>query len=62
MNELVLAAIKKARMEAEKEVVSENMMGIDFSALLWESRPVVRFVRKLEDFGFSEMQFKKGEW
>mgnify|MGYP003336115570 CR=1 FL=1 len=62
MNELVLAAIKKARIEAEKEVVSENMMGVDFSALLWECRPVVRFVREVEEFGRTEMQFKKGEW
>ena len=62
MNDINFAAIRKARMEAEKEIVSENMMGLDFVTLLWECRPVVRFVREVEEFGRTEMQFRKGEW
>lgn len=62
MNDIAIATIRKARMEAEKEIISENMMGLDFAALLWECRPVVRFVRKVEDFGTYDMEFKKGEW
>ena len=53
--------IQKIR-EAEKEVVSENMMGIDFRTLLCECRPAVQIMRITEDFGGYEMEFKKGEW
>ena len=49
-------------MEAEKEIISENMMGLDFRALLWECKPVVQIMRTTEDFGGYEMEFKKGEW
>ena len=49
-------------MEAEKEIISENMMGIDFQTLLYECRPVMRIMRITEDFGGYEMEFKKGEW
>lgn len=62
MNDILFANIRKARMEAEKEIVAENMMGIDFPALLCECRPVVRIMRMTEDFGGYEMEFKKGEW
>jgi len=62
MNDILFAGIRKARMEAEKEVVSENMMGIDFSTLLYECKPVVMLVRVSEDFGLYNMEFKKGEW
>jgi hypothetical protein len=62
MNDIAFAMIRKARMEAEKEVISENMMGIDFCALLCECGPAVRIMRITEDFGGYEMQFKKGEW
>jgi hypothetical protein len=62
MNDIALALVRKARMETEKEIVSENMMGIDFSALLCECRPVVQIMRITEDFGGYEMEFKKGEW
>jgi hypothetical protein len=62
MNDILFANIRKARMEAEKEVVSENMMGIDFPRLLCECRPVARIMRTTEDFGGYEMEFKKGEW
>lgn len=62
MNDILFANIKKARMEAEKEVISENMMGIDFTTLLYESEPLVELVRVSEEFGLYEMEFKKGEW
>jgi hypothetical protein len=63
MNELILAIIKKARMDAEKEVVSENMMGIDFTEMMCENKQSFRIIKVIdENFGFSEMQFKKGEW
>jgi len=62
MNDIIQAIIRKARMETEKEIVSENMMGLDFARLLWECKPVVRLVHVNENFGTSEMEFKKGEW
>jgi hypothetical protein len=49
-------------MEAEKEVVSENMMGLDFRTLLCECKSVIRVVHVNENFGTCEMEFKKGEW
>lgn len=62
MNDINFASIKKARMESEKEIVSENMMGIDFKTLLHECEPIVMLVRISEDFGLYNMEFKKGEW
>lgn len=62
MNDILFLNIRKARMEAEKEVVSENMMGIDFRMLLSECRPILQLIRIAEDFGGHEMEFKKGEW
>lgn len=62
MNDILFANIKKARMEAQKEIISENMMGIDFTTLLYESEPLVELVRVSEEFGLYEMEFKKGEW
>lgn len=62
MNDILFANIKRARMEAEKEVISENMMGIDFKTLLYECEPIVQMVRISEDFGLYTMEFKKGEW
>ena len=62
MNDILFAGIRKARMEAQKEIISENMMGIDFSTLLYECRPIVELVRISEDFGLYNMEFKKGEW
>jgi hypothetical protein len=62
VNDILIQNIRKARMEAEKEIVSENMMGLDFRALLWECKPVVQIMRTTEDFGGYEMEFKKGEW
>lgn len=55
-------SIKQARLEAEKEVISENLVGLDFSILLYESKPIVELVRLSEEFGLYEMEFKKGEW
>ena len=48
--------------EAEKEVISENMMGIDFAAMSCNTLSVIRIVQNMEDFGKNEMEFKKGEW
>jgi hypothetical protein len=62
MNDIVFASIKKARMEVEKETISENMMGLDFSTLLCECNVVTRAIYLAEDFGTTEMEFKKGEW
>lgn len=62
MNDIIFASIRKARMEAEKEVISENMMGIDFVAMSCNTKPVMSIVRITEDFGKNEMEFKKGEW
>lgn len=62
MNDILFAGIRKARMEAEEEVISENMMGIDFKTLLYECEPIVMLVRISEDFGLYDMEFKKGEW
>lgn len=58
----IWSSIKQARLEAEKEVISENLVGIDFSTLLYESQPLVELARISEEFGLYEMQFKKGEW
>ena len=46
----------------EKEIISENLMGIDFVTLMYECQPLVELVRLTEEFGLYEMQFKKGEW
>lgn len=54
--------IKQARLDAEKEIISENLVGIDFSTLVYECRPIVQLVRLSEEFGLYEMEFKKGEW
>jgi hypothetical protein len=62
MNDILLTNIRKARLEAEKEVISENLVGLDFSTLLYESQPLVELTRISEEFGLYEMQFKKGEW
>jgi len=62
MNDIAFANLRKARMEAEKEIVSENMVGIDFRTLLCECRPAIRVVHVNENFGTCEMEFKKGEW
>lgn len=62
MNDILFAGIRKARMEAEKEVISENMMGIDFCSLMYECNPAVQLVRVSEELGLYEMEFKKGEW
>jgi hypothetical protein len=62
MNDILFVNIRKARMEAEKEVVSENMVGIDFNTLIYECQPLVEMARITEEFGIYEMQFKKGEW
>ena len=62
MNDINFALLKKARMETEKEIISENMRGIDFSTLLCECKPIVRLVSIAEDFGMYDMEFKKGEW
>ena len=62
MNDIIFAKIRKARMEVEKEIISEHMMGIDFSALLYECKPALQIMCTTEEFGPNEMQFKKGEW
>lgn len=62
MNDIIFASIKKARVEAEREIISENLMGIDFHILLHECKPAVKVMRLSEDFGGYEMEFKKGEW
>lgn len=62
MNDILFANMRRARLEAQKEVISENMMGIDFATLLYESEPVVELVRVSEELGLYEMEFKKGEW
>jgi hypothetical protein len=54
--------IKQARLEVESEVVSENLVGLDFSTLLYESQPLVELTRISEEFGLYDMEFKKGEW
>lgn len=55
-------SIKQARLDAEKEVISENLVGLDFSIFLYESQPIVQITRISEEFGLYEMEFKKGEW
>ena len=62
MNDIEYAILKKARLEAEKEIVSENMMGLDFVAMSCNTATIMRLVRLTEDFGKNEMEFKKGEW
>lgn len=62
MNDILFAGIRKARMEAQKEIISENMMGIDFATLMYECNPAVQLVRVSEELGLYEMEFKKGEW
>ena len=48
--------------EAEKEVISENMVGVDFLRMMCETKTSMYVVRNTEDFGKNEMEFKKGEW
>jgi len=55
-------SMKQARLEAQLQVVSENLVGIDFSTLLYECQPIVMLVRLSEEYGLYEMEFKKGEW
>lgn len=62
MNDIDFALIRRARMEAEKEIISENLVGIDFSTLVYECKPIVQLVRIREELGLYEMEFKKGEW
>ena len=62
MNDIEYAILKKARMEAEKEVISENMVGVDFLRMMCETKTAMYVVRNTEDFGKNEMEFKKGEW
>ena len=54
MNTVILA-----RNELQKEVISENMMGIDFSSLLWQCRPTVLIMRLTEDYDGYEMEYRK---
>lgn len=60
MNDILFTNTREVQME--EEIISENMMGIDFQTLLHECRPSVMIVRLAEDFGFYHMEFKKGEW
>lgn len=62
MNDILYDVVRKARLEAEKEVVSENMMGVDFCALVCETKSSVRTMNLAEEYGKDEMEFKKGEW
>jgi hypothetical protein len=62
MNHIEYFLVLKARKDLEKEIVSENMLGLDFATLLYESNPVVQLTRITEEFGLYEMEFKKGEW
>lgn len=55
-------SVKQARLDAEKEVISENLVGIEFSSLVYECNPAVQLVRLSEELGLYEMEFKKGEW
>ena len=55
-------SVQQARLDAQKEVISENLVGIEFSSLVHECNPVVQLVRLSEELGLHEMEFKKGEW
>lgn len=61
MNDILNATIKKARKEIEQQVVSENMVGIDYLTLS-QYPAIVNLVAIKSDYGFLEMEFKKGEW
>ena len=53
--------IEKLRMEAQKEIISENLVGLEFATLLYESRPVVQLTRLTEEMGLYDLEYDKGK-
>lgn len=52
-------SMHQTREELHEEIVSENMMGIDFCSLLWECRPVVMLTRLTEELGLYDKEFSE---
>lgn len=60
-NEILKKQFLKARQEQLNEVVSENMVGIDFITMSTNS--IVLQVENInEKYGIHDMEFIKGEW
>ena len=60
-NEILKKQFLKARQEQLNEVVSENMVGIDYNAMSTNS--IVLQVESVnEKYGIHDMEFIKGEW
>ena len=60
-NEIVKKQILKARQEQLNEVVSENMVGIDYVTMS-TSTIVLQAESIHEKYGIHDMEFLKGEW
>lgn len=60
-NEILKKQFLKARQEQLNEVVSENMVGIDYLAMSTGS--IVLQTQSInEKYGIHDMEFIKGEW
>ena len=60
-NEILKKQFLKARQEQLNEVVSENMVGIDYITMSTNS--IVLQVESVnEKYGIHDMEFIKGEW
>ena len=60
-NEILKKQFLKARQEQLNEVVSENMVGIDYLAMSTNSI-VLQAKSVNEKYGIHDMEFIKGEW
>ncbi len=60
-NEILKMQFLKARQEQLNEVVSENMVGIDYLSM--SINPIVLQTQSVnEKYGINDMEFIKGEW
>ena len=60
-NEILKKQFLKARQEQLNEVVSENMVGIDYITM--STNPIVLQAESVnEKYGIHDMEFIKGEW
>lgn len=60
-NEILKMQILKARQEQLNEVVSENMVGIDYLSM-WTNSIALQAQSINEKYGINDMEFIKGEW
>jgi hypothetical protein len=60
-NEILKMQFLKARQEQLNEVVSENMVGIDYLSM-WTNPVALQTQSNNEKYGIHDMEFIKGEW